>query len=191
MLTIAWDVDDVLNDLMRIWLREEWLPEHPQCRVCYEDLRANPPQSVLGASLEEYLASLDHFRRSRYAEIEPLAEAAAWFEGYGHAYRHIALTAAPLHAGPVSAAWVLRHYGRWIRSFHFVPSPRPGEALPEYDRSKREFLDWWGKADIVVDDMPANVEAAREIGIRAILMPRPWNGNSATLADAFRELERR
>lgn len=190
MLTIAWDVDDVLNDLMRSWLRDEWLPRHPECGVSYGDLRSNPPQTLLGVSLDEYLASLDRFRRSRYAELQPLPEAKGWFERHGHRYRHLALSAVPLESAPVSAAWVLRHFGAWIRSFHFVPSRRPGGSIPVYDAGKSDFLRWLGKADVLVDDTAANVEAAREAGFQAVLMPRPWNGGAGTDACALGALER-
>ena len=33
MLTIAWDVDDVLNNLMEAWLEEAWKPTSPAMRV--------------------------------------------------------------------------------------------------------------------------------------------------------------
>ena len=61
MLTLAWDVDDVLNNLMQVWLEEAWLPVHPECSVTYRELTANPPHREIGASLDEYLASLDDF----------------------------------------------------------------------------------------------------------------------------------
>jgi hypothetical protein len=189
MLTIAWDVDDVLNDLMRMWFEQQWLPAHPDCQASYADLRANPPETILGATRDEYLCSLDTFRRTHYAELAPLPEAVAWFERCGDEYRHMALTAVPLQCAPLSAAWVVRHFGRWIRSFHFVPSPRNGESIPQYDRNKRDFLGWFGKADVLVDDMPANVDSARDAGVRAVLMPRPWNGGRENPADAFRKLE--
>jgi len=189
MLTIAWDVDDVLNDLMRMWLAKEWLPNHPHHPLSYDDLRANPPLEPIGSNLDEYLCSLDRFRHSRYAELEPLPEAKAWFDRHGDSYRHVALTAVPLRAAPISAAWVLRHFGRWIRSFHFVPSRRAGESLPPYDANKQEFLRWWGKADVLVDDLPSNVESARQAGVKAILIPRPWNGKAGALGEAFQELE--
>ena len=190
MLTIAWDVDDVLNDLMGTWLEQEWLPTHPQCHAARQDLRANPPLEAIGASLDEYLVSLDRFRQIRYlAELQPLPEARQWFESYGHGFRHIALTAVPLDCASISAAWVMRHFGAWIRSFHFVPSPRPGDSAPVYDRTKQEFLDWMGKTAVLVDDHSGNVESARRAGIRGVLVPRPWNQGKGAVAEAFRELE--
>jgi len=190
MTTIAWDVDDVLNDLMGAWLREEWQPAHPSCAASYGDLRSNPPHEVIGAELDEYLASLDSFRHSRYLDqLQPLPEAVEWFERNGDRYRHIVLTSVPVRYAPTSASWVLRHFGRWIRSFNFVPSKRSGESLPEYDGSKQDFLSWFGKAEVLVDDHPGNVEAARKAGLNALLMPRPWNGANGAARETFKELE--
>ena len=190
MTTIAWDVDDVLNDLTGAWLERQWRPAHPECAAAYQDLRANPPHAAIKATLDEYLASLDDFRRSRYLdELQPLPEAVSWFEHNGDRFRHIALTGVPLRYAPISADWVMRHFGRWIRSFHFVPSKRNGECIPVYDASKQDFLDWWGKASVLVDDLPANVDAARAGGVRAVLMPRPWNQGPGTVEETFRQLE--
>jgi hypothetical protein len=190
MLTIAWDVDDVLNDLTRTWLERQWLPSHSGRPIAYEDLRSNPPLAAIGATLEEYLGSLDEFRRDRYlAEIAPLPQAREWFERHGERYRHMALTAVPLASAPVSAAWVFRHFGRWIRTFHCVPSERPGAPVPVYDRTKRDFLAWLGKAVVLVDDRPENVASARQAGCRAVLMPRPWNDARRAIAETFQELE--
>lgn len=191
MLTIAWDVDDVLNDLTRAWLDQAWLPNHPECPVSYEELSANPPHALLGVGLDEYLASLDEFRLSRYLpDLAPVPEAHEWFERHGGRYRHIALTAVPLRCAPISAAWTLRHFGRWIRSFHFVPSRRAGESIPQYDVTKQDFLRRSGDIAVLVDDHAVNVESARELGIQAVLMPRPWNGRKATIAEIFAELEK-
>jgi len=189
MLTIAWDVDDVLNDLMRLWLERAWLRQHTDCSIVYEDLHRNPPHEVLGASLAEYLASLDDFRLYHYLEdLPPLREAQAWFERNGARYRHVAITEAPLCCVPLSAHWVLRHFGRWVRTFHFVPSPRCGDAVPVYERDKKDFLQWFGRGDVIVDDREENVTAAQELGIRAYLMPRPWNRGEGTPRSCFGEL---
>ena len=37
MLTIVWDVDDVLNDLMHAWFKHSWLADHPDGKIRYED----------------------------------------------------------------------------------------------------------------------------------------------------------
>ncbi len=186
MITIAWDVDDVLNDLMRAWLERWWLPAHTDCSAGYADLTENPPHRRLGITREEYLEDLDAFRLSPLAqEMAPVPEVIAWFEEQGATARHLALTAAPLRTVPLTAAWVLRHFGRWIRSFHVVPSPRPGVGAPTYDQTKADFLRWWGRVDLLVDDNPAHVAAAQQVGIRAVLWPQPWNAARATVAQAL------
>ncbi len=95
----------------------------------------------------------------------------------------------PLRYAPISAGWVLRYFGRWIRSFNFVPSNRSGESLPAYDGSKQDFLSWWGKASVLVDDHAENVALAQKAGVRAVLMPRPWNNGPGAVEETFQQLE--
>jgi hypothetical protein len=180
--TIAWDVDDVLNDLMRTWFEACWAPSHPDCALRYDQITENPPDALLGISKSEYLASLDDFRLSESARrMAPVSEMQEWFRQHGQCFRHMALTSVPSHAAPVSAAWVMNHFGAWIRTFHFVPSPRQGKNIPVYDQTKQDFLRWWGKVDILVDDNPLNVAAAEASGVHAILVPRPWNRGVLTI----------
>ena len=189
MKTIIWDVDDVLNDLMRWWLELAWLPAHPACRVTYPGLTENPPHALLGIGLEEYLASLDAFRLSPAArEMAPVPEVLEWFTRHGARARHVALTAAPQHTVHESAAWVLRHFGGWIRTFAFVPSPRPGASSPGYEATKEEYLAGCGRVDVFLDDNPAHVQAARRRGMAALLVPRPWNAGGPTLAQTLEQL---
>lgn len=188
MKTIAWDIDDVLNDLMGQWFAKHWLPAHPDCPIAYGQLTENPPHRLLGVDLSEYLASLDSFRRSQAAELLPLPGVLQWFRRHGHRCRHLALTAVPLFAAGISAAWVMRHFGEWIRSFNFVPSQRPGETWPRYDQDKKEFLHWWGKPLILIDDNPENIKSATEAGVQPLLMPRPWNHSTLTEAETLEHL---
>ena len=189
MKTIVWDVDDVLNDLMRTWLECAWVPAHPDCPIGYEQVSENPPHSILGISLFEYLASLDEFRLSETArEMAPVPEVLDWFHLHGKPFRHVALTATPLSAAPASAAWVMSRFGWWIRSFHVVPSPREGKQIPVYDRSKEDFLRWWSRIDILVDDNPLNISSAQALGLQVVLIPRPWNKSQVTLAEALNTL---
>ena len=189
MITIAWDIDDVLNDLMNSWFVSRWLPDHQQCRVRYEGLSENPPHRLLGAELNEYLTSLDSFRLSGlYPAMEPLPEVMEWFSLHGEKARHIALTAVPLHASHVSSEWVFRHFGRWIRSFHFVPSKREGMEAPESDKNKGDFLKRTGNIDILVDDNEGNIRDAEAAGVKGILFPRPWNSSRSEMKDVLEKL---
>jgi hypothetical protein len=185
-LVLVWDVDDVLNSLTRSWFEAAWKPHHANCLVEYKQLTENPPHILLGISQEVYLASLDEFRLcGAYGMLVPEPGVMSWFQEHGHKFRNMALTATPRRAASVSSEWVMRHFGDWIRTFCFVPSVRPGVALPVYDGSKAEFLAWLGQGDVLVDDSPRNVEAAESMGLRAVLVPQPWNTSKETLSQSL------
>lgn len=190
MKTIIWDVDDVLNDLMRDWFVRSWLPSHPGALPAYPGISENPPDRILGCERADYLRSLDEFRQTDFAGLSPDPDVAKWFGSHGHLCRHLALTAVPLSAAPASAAWVLQHFGRWIRSFNVVPSPRENDGSPPaYFKTKKDFLGWLGQPDVIlVDDSEAHISEARSIGITGFLMPRPWNSNPETIPQTLDRL---
>lgn len=184
MLTLAWDVDDVLNEFMREWLKVWRRPQHPGCMLNYEDIRKNPPHQLLGVDMDEYLQSLDEFRLSgRYEQMQPNSKVLEWFKKYGSSFRHIAVTSVPRIAAAVSASWVIRHFGDWIRTFHFVFSPRRGEILPDYDITKADYLKWLNRVDILIDDNEYNVAGLTIIGVQYFLVSRPWNSSSLRMED--------
>jgi hypothetical protein len=172
-------VDDVLNELTARWFAR-WLAEHPNCTVDYSELRDNPPHAALGISREDYLRSLDQFRLA--AAERPLPsrpELLDWFVKRGDAYRHLALSAVPLAFAPYSAVWVTKNFGRWIGSFNFVPSFRGAVGHPPaLFANKKDFLAWFGKVDLLVEDNESNAAAARELGIAAVVFPQPWNNHA-------------
>lgn len=191
MKIIVWDVDDVLNDLMKDWFEKKWLPEHDQCKLKYEHISSNPPHDPLNISLKDYLSSLDQYRNSLLDGtfiLKPVPQVLGWFEKHGDRFRHIALTATPTRFASFSAAWVIQYFGRWIRSFNFVPSIRGNEECFQYDLTKAEYLKWWGKADILIDDNLANIEPVARMGIRTIIMPRPWNTEAESIETALNSL---
>ncbi len=189
MQTIVWDVDDVLNELMKNWFEHKWLPEHRTCSVRYDALVCNPPHELLGVTIEEYLQSLDAFRQSDgFRQMMPVSEVTSWFNRLGTRFRHIALTATPILCAPHSAEWVFRNFGAWVRSFAFVPSRRSSDPASEQDNSKMAYLQWLGKADYFIDDNPDHVEAAESLGIRSLLVPRPWNQAKGSLSDVLNVL---
>jgi len=186
MKTLAWDVDDVLNCLMRAWFDDLVTNSQIKIKIGYDQLFANPPHELLGITLNQYLASLDEFRLSGcYERLKPNAEILNWLNVHGHCCRHLALTAVPLAAAPVSSAWVLKHFGKWIRTFHFVPSKRAEEKIPIYDRSKADFIGWHDKIDILIDDNPEHIEQATQIGIQGILINRPWNWGKMEMSETL------
>jgi hypothetical protein len=189
MLTIAWDVDDILNNLMEYWLEQKWNKDHPQCNLKFNEIYINSPEALLETSKQEYLASLDEFRLSTaFGDMEPNPKILEWFRQYGGRARHLVLTAVPLECAHASAEWVMRHFGKWIRTFHFVPSYREGVDCPRYDQTKAEFLHWIDKVDVLVEDNEANAIAASKADVRGMLVDRPWNSSELSLEDALKEL---
>jgi hypothetical protein len=172
MTTIVWDVDDVLNDLTRQWLLVTGPAAHAD--VAYADLTANPPHECLGLPLAGYLASLDEFRATSYHALEPNADIQAWFRAHGHRFHHVALTAVPTAFAHTSAEWVFRHFGAWMQTFAFAPSPREGANAPLL-ATKADYLRWLGRGDMYIDDREENVRDAEACGLRGVLRPQPWN----------------
>ena len=182
MLTIAWDVDDVLNDLMRTWFETWWRPQHPDSILNYEDIKKNPPRQLLGVELDEYLQSLDDFRLSgHYEQMQPNPNVLDWFKRHGPSFRHIAVTSVPRLAAPVSASWVIRYFGDWIRTFHLVPSPRPGDIPTTFESTKAGYLKWLNRVDIFIDDNEKNVYEVKALGIRSFLVYQPWNSSGTEI----------
>ncbi len=185
MRTIVWDVDDVLNDLMRCWFERVWKPKHYETQIDYFRITQNPPHEILGISHGEYITSLDSFRLSEEAkEMEPNLLILEWLRERGNHFRHLALTARPLDSVPVLADWLFRNFGGFIRTFAFVPV-RLHPDLPSYDTTKKEFLQWLNKADILIDDNEDNINSANSLGIKGILYPRPWNNSRQNPEDVL------
>jgi len=188
MLSLVWDVDDVLNDLMRQWFRQCWSADHPESTLTFEHLSCNPPDAVLSITRAEYLASMDAFRESEQGKsIAPDAQVLSWFRQHGHCFRHIALTARPLAAVPGAAFWVFQHFGEWIRSFGVVPT-RSEPGVPVYHRSKGEYLEWMRNGDILIDDADENIRSAVELGMKGLQPKQPWNRSKLTMAALLQQL---
>ena len=188
MLTIVWDVDDVLNDLMFQWFSLGWKTEHPDCQLSYDDLTANPPHEVLQVELDEYLASMDAFRNTMHAiNMRPKPQLLDWFRKRGHGFRHIALTARPLATAPDVAHWVMRHFGAWIRCVGVVPT-RIEAGVPVYDQTKGEFLTWLRLGDVLVDDSSENVLQAAALGMTPLLVAQPWSKTGLTTSELLLRL---
>jgi hypothetical protein len=186
---VIWDVDDVLNELMRAWFDEWWRPQHPDCVQRYEDLSANPPHGILGVPQETYLDSLDRFREERFASLVPRREVLDWFAEHGRRGDHVALTATPQRFAHRSAEWVMKHFGEWIRTFAFVPAPRGWLAEPTRRFPKGDYLAWLGRGDVFIDDRDDNVAGAEAMGLSGIVVPQPWNRSShRTLRMALSDL---
>jgi 5'(3')-deoxyribonucleotidase len=189
MKVIMWDVDDVLNDLMGEWFRSSWRKTYPECSLEYSMITSNPPHEILGVTKEEYLESLDAFRKNYFKDLKPLPEMQRWFSLHGHKARHVVITSVPIRSASHSAEWVFTHFGRWIHSFNIVPSLRPDDPPDLCGTNKADYLRaTFSKVDVVVEDNPCNIDSMKRLGIDTVTIPRPWNGVRGTIGEALTEL---
>lgn len=188
---IAWDVDDVLNDLLVSFLKN-MQSTGAMRHVVYKDLINNPPHAAFNMPLEQYLHNLDQFRLRHYADLIPSAAVLQWFKTHGDRFLHVAVSSAPRNYATHSAAWVMRWYGDWIRSYNFVPSPRDADTTTIKKAgypTKADFLCSFKKIDLFIDDNSINVEAVAKLGIPTILWPQPWNNSTQSAEEALNAIE--
>ena len=183
---LIWDIDDVLNDLMRLFCSTVAQRIEPGI-TAGELLTENPPLTRLGCRLDEYRALLDECREKFLFNSLPSEEVRTFLRVHGGSFRSLALSSCPMNMAPRSAEWVLRHFGLWIQGVIFVPSPRSKIIVGSYlYRSKAEAVSELG--GILIDDAPVNVEAVRKAGGRALYFPAPWNENRDMGYDGFFDL---
>jgi 5'(3')-deoxyribonucleotidase len=179
---LIWDIDDVLNDLIRLCISTTAQTIRPGIR--FEDLQQNPPLQELGCSLDEYRSILDECRAEYLYDQPPRKEVLEFFQTWGDQFRSVTLSSAPVSTAHRSAEWVLRHFGRWIHGTIFVPSPRKHIpiGIPLF-ASKAEAVSTLN--GILIDDMPQNVEPVRAAGNKAFYFPAPWNENKNMSVEKF------
>jgi FMN phosphatase YigB (HAD superfamily) len=173
---IAWDIDDVLNHLTAEWF-DAFCRERSITDFAYEHINENPPHRLFGIEIDDYKASLDRFRIAQFKDLQPDPDVLRWFKEHGENFSHVAVSAVPLKCAYLSAEWLLRHFGPWIRSFNFVPSFRRDTFCPKYDGGKDDVLARFSRIDVFVDDSEDNIAAVARIGIKTALFPAPWNSN--------------
>lgn len=188
MLTIAWDVDDVLNNLMQSWLID--YSEKNNCKVSYENIITNPPNQILGIELEKYLDSLDEFRLNPKAlDMLPNAKILNWLNNKGHLFHHIALSTTSAKTARNGAFWVMKHFYKWIHSYNIVPSYRKDDEFSKLNKTKKDFLNKVKYVDVLIDDSEKNIKDAQDLGIKGFLVSRPWNKNGLTIDEILNKLE--
>jgi len=187
MLTIAWDVDDVLNDLTKQWLY--YYCKKQNIKMEYKDIVSNPPHNILNMTFDEYINSLDSFRLSDKAlNMLPNSKILNWFEQYGYLFNNIVITSTSAKTSQNSAFWVMKHFYKWIHSFNIVPSYRIDDNVVRTDKTKKDFLERIGNVDIFIDDNKKNIDDAKELKIKTFLVAKPWNKNGLKIEDILMEL---
>ena len=187
MITIAWDVDDVLNNLTEAWLKD--YNERCGFGYKYEDLTQNPPCKLLKLSHSEYIDLLDSFRLSEKAKnLDANLKILKWMKQYSGKFSHIALTATSAHTAHNSAFWVLKNYGQYIHSYNIIPAKRNYTIATRY-KTKKDFLLAHEDVKILVDDNIQNIEEANSCGVKAYLLKQPWN-NGLDILQILDEIDR-
>jgi len=134
---LLWDIDDTLNRQIEIFMEHSPLG----AGKAYRDVVRNPQYLALGCSKEEYLPELDRCRREFLYNSEPRPEMLEFFREYGHTFRSMTLSSVPITLAPLSAAWLLRHFGAWIQGTLYVPSERKNVQIFSHTfRSKAEAV---------------------------------------------------
>ena len=181
---LVWDVDDVLNELLRLWLSVENAGTGRD--IPFSALTENPPDRILGISRREYLDSLDAYRAGDHYRQPPREEIMAFFRMHGARFRHLVLSAVPIRFSGRSADWVLTHFGPWIQNCLFVPSPRQDFPLQsQLFSSKAEAMAWIGRGAVLIDDSPLHVNETMKTGASGLLFPAPWNENNSLPVGIF------
>ncbi len=189
MLTIAWDVDDVLNNLAYEWLN--YFCKKYNKKISYEDLVINPPCEIIGVSREEYSASLDEFRLSEAAlNMEPDKNILCWMEKSGNKFHHIALSATSAQTARNGAYWVMKNFYKYIHSYNIVPSYRANDKVLRPFQNKGEFIESLKFVDVLVDDNEHNIKDAVSAGAQGFLVKRPWNKGGLEIPEILEKLER-
>lgn len=175
MLTICWDLDDVLNNLMESWLQNyNYLNKtHFQ----YKEIIKNPPYEILGISENFYKNILDIYRKEYYDLLSPNKIILEWFKQNGHRAYFSVLTATPTSCASISLEWLMRNFGNWIRQYAFIPSTREQIKDNIYDKTKADWL-VRNKADLFIDDSIKNCKEANEKGIATFCVKQPWNNGN-------------
>ena len=187
MLTIAWDVDDVLNNLTEQWLCNYCKTKN--IKIKYENIIENPPHNILNITFDEYIDSLDSFRLSDKAlNMLPNSKILNWFEQYGYLFNNIVITSTSAKTSQNSAFWVMKHFYKWIHSFNVVPSYRIDDNVVRINKTKKDFLKKFGNVDIFIDDNEENIEGAKELNIKTFLVSKPWNKNGLEIENILMKL---
>jgi hypothetical protein len=191
-MLILWDVDDVLNQLMKEWL-ESWHQQEGigRSHVSFDQLTDNPPHNQIGISLQEYHRSLDEFRNSLAArDLIPNKQVLHWFNQHGRDHVHIALTARPTLTMPNQAAWIYNHFGRWIQSVVAVAPARKYVDSQQHAvfQTKAAYAKWLGKPSVLIDDNQENIASVKGICPFALLFPQPWNASRQKADEVLSQL---
>jgi len=181
---IVWDVDDVLNCLMKSWL--QYWSQESGLKIILNEIIKNPPQDILGITKEDYLNSLDTFRNSDLGkDLEVNHIIKKWFLHHGNKFNHIACTGRPIRTMPNQAWWLYKNYSQWIKTVHMTGADRDLESRKI---SKADFISFINSDVVFIDDCENNINSVSKIGGITLLYPQPWNKANYTEVEFISKL---
>ena len=165
--------------------------EYKGPKIQYEQIVQNPPHDILGISKEKYLQTLDKFRTMMYFTLKPNQEILNWFEKNGSKAHFSVLTATPSSCVTFSSRWIFDNFGKWIRTFAYIPSKREGVNDLVFDSTKADWL-VRNHVNIFIDDSPKNiieVQVRSDNKINCYLVKQPWSNEGMPISDILKEIE--
>lgn len=164
----VWDVDDVLNDLTKEFIKE-YYP-----KKAFDSLVDANIYKCLEIKESEYLSRLDDFRQKKYLDLQPNREIIDFIKERSNSLHYI-LTAVPHVHIQTSFDWLVKNFNSLFYGFFFAPSPRPKDEkkiITKFDHLKN--LNSSCNKVYFIDDNPKNfLETSKDI--KKILWPQPWN----------------
>ncbi len=184
-IIIIWDIDDVLNNFTKEWLN--WYNKQNKKDFLYLNLYENPPCRYINIKIEDYLNSIDCFRKEKFLKLKPRKEIIEWFKKSPvEKIFNIALTSIPEKFIEMSSFWLFKNFKTWIKGFFSVPTIRNSNLK----QNKENIIKLMKKVDIFIDDNEQNVNSIKNFVKHSLIFPAPWNKErKKTIPDFLRELD--
>jgi hypothetical protein len=192
VLNIVWDIDSVLNNFEEEWFLYYKSINHEKYKnLFFNDIVDNPPHNILGITKEEYLESLNYFRKYCMHTVKPNMSVLDWLNVYGSKINSSVLTSALYPSLEESAYWLFSNYKRYIRSYTVIPSYINKENAIIYDETKLDFLKKTRNVDIFIDDNEKTINSVKEFlpHIKVFCPKQPWN-NGVKIETILNDLTR-
>ena len=191
-MLVVWDIDDVLNPLMEVWLEHQKSIKRIDGSFSYDSLTDPDFSQTLKWGRNSFLESLDEFRLQFQSKLLPNRMIQNWFENQSKIrVKHVALTATPRVISEISRNWLEVNFGTHITDFFLAPSARDDDGLPRmtkldfYQQFTSEF-----KHVIAIDDRPDNLTNAKTAGASTLCWPQPWNDSLLDSEETLKALSR-
>lgn len=172
---VLWDIDDVLNKLTSELIAARGIALRSVSSP-FGDVTAW--FSAQGIDKDDYLNSLDEFRRFEYCRLSPNKDLIPLMvQVLERGASNLALSSCPTPFFSQVSEWVMRHFGPWLSGVNFVPSQRPGVLSGSNLATKHDFVSLLKGPSLLIDDSLDNL-AGLNPPQSGLLYPQPWNSTT-------------